>query len=86
MAIYSPFLSPYTNTVSGLVFGGRSQSCHYPPEGIRSYGGPRVQLYGGIDYYRRANQEIAVIVQIEHIDAVNRVDEILSVDGLTHSS
>ena len=58
------------------------KSCRYPPEGIRSYGGPRVKLYGGIDYYRHANQEIAIIVQIEHIDAVNKIDEILSVDGI----
>jgi len=58
------------------------QASRYPPVGIRSYGGPRVRLYGGVDYFEHANEEIAVIVQIEHIDAVNRIDEILSVAGI----
>jgi 2-keto-3-deoxy-L-rhamnonate aldolase RhmA len=30
----------------------------------------------------RANQETVVVVQIEHIDAVHRIDEIVSVPGL----
>lgn len=58
------------------------KAARYPPVGIRSYGGPRVRLYGGVDYFEHANEEIAVIVQIEHIDAVDRVDEILSVEGV----
>ncbi len=58
------------------------QACRYPPIGARSYGGPRARLYGGVDYFEHANEEIALIVQIEHIDAVNRVDEILSVAGV----
>ena len=53
----------------------------YPPQGIRSTGGGRATLYGS-DYYARANEEIAVIVQIEHIDAVTRIREILSVPGV----
>ena len=35
-----------------------------------------------IDYYGNANREVLLAVQIEHIDAVNRVDEILSVRGI----
>jgi len=58
------------------------QASRYPPVGIRSYGGPRVRLYGGVDYFEHANEEILVIVQIEHINAVNRIDEILSVGGV----
>lgn len=58
------------------------QACRYPPIGARSYGGPRARLYGGVDYFEHANEEIALIVQIEHIDAVNRVDDILSVAGV----
>ena len=58
------------------------KAARYPPAGIRSYGGPRARLYGGLDYFEHANEEIALIVQIEHIDAVNRVDEILSVEGV----
>jgi len=58
------------------------KASRYPPVGVRSYGGPRARLYGGVAYFEHANEEIAVIVQIEHIDAVNRVDEILSVEGV----
>ncbi len=58
------------------------QACRYPPVGVRSYGGPRARLYGGVDYFEHANEELALIVQIEHVDAVNRVDEILSVEGV----
>ena len=58
------------------------QASRYPPMGIRSYGGPRVRLYGGLDYFEHSNEEIVVIVQIEHVDAVNRIDEILSVEGV----
>jgi len=57
------------------------KSMKYPPEGFRSLGGGRAGLYGS-DYMSWANDEIAVIVQIEHIDAVNKADEILSVKGV----
>lgn len=33
-------------------------------------------------YYERANDEILVVLQIEHIDSVRRIDEILSVPGV----
>jgi 4-hydroxy-2-oxoheptanedioate aldolase len=58
------------------------KASRYPPLGVRSYGGPRVRLYGGVDYFEHANEELAVILQIEHIDAVNSVDDILSVEGV----
>ena len=58
------------------------KACKYPPEGIRSVGGIRTRLYGGPDYVQHANEEIAVIVQIEHIDAVRRARDILSVPGI----
>lgn len=57
----------------------------YPPEGIRSVGGARAILSfdtDNADYFAHANDAIVVAVQIEHIDAVNRVDEILSVPGI----
>jgi 4-hydroxy-2-oxoheptanedioate aldolase len=58
------------------------QATRYPPLGIRSYGGPRARLYGGASYFEHANEELALIVQIEHIEAVNHIDEILSVEGV----
>lgn len=53
----------------------------YPPRGFRSLGGGRCMVYGD-DYFSWANDQTACIVQIEHIDAVNRAEEILSVEGV----
>lgn len=54
----------------------------FPPQGIRSAGGGLASRLHGADYFQRANQEICVLVQIEHINAVKRAREILSVDGV----
>ena len=61
-------------------------ACRYPPDGIRGYGPKRPSRYGrlgGPEFCRLANESIIVVVQIEHIDAVNNLDEILAVPGLT---
>jgi 4-hydroxy-2-oxoheptanedioate aldolase len=58
------------------------QCCKYPPMGIRGIGGARRALYGGPDYFEHANEEIAVIVQIETAEAFRNADEILSVEGI----
>lgn len=58
------------------------RACKYAPEGNRSAGPGRWRYYGGADYQRYANDEVMAIIQIEHIDAVNRVDEIVSVPGI----
>jgi 4-hydroxy-2-oxoheptanedioate aldolase len=60
-------------------------SCHYPPEGVRSVAGGRNDLAWettGPTYLAEANRRTAVIVQIEHVSALSRLDEILSVPGL----
>lgn len=56
----------------------------YPPLGTRGVGTSRALGYG-YDipaYVARANDEIAVIVQIEHIDAVRHVDAIAATPGV----
>lgn len=58
------------------------KACKFPPQGIRSAGGGRWRYWAGPDYMEHANDEILVVVQIEHIDAVKRVREILSVPGV----
>jgi 2-dehydro-3-deoxyglucarate aldolase/4-hydroxy-2-oxoheptanedioate aldolase len=61
-------------------------ACRYPPEGIRGFGPRRPASYGregGPEFCRAANASMITIVQIEHIDAVNNLDEILAVPGLT---
>jgi len=60
-------------------------ACKYPPEGVRGYGPRRPSNYGrrgGPDFIRTANASILPIAQIEHIDAVNNLEEILTVPGL----
>jgi 2-dehydro-3-deoxyglucarate aldolase len=58
--------------------------CKYPPAGSRSVGIARAQGYGQKfqEYVASANDEIAIIIQIEHIDAVNNLEEILNVAGI----
>ena len=48
--------------------------CKYPPQGIRGVGLARAQGYGRdfADYMENANRDIAVIMQAEHIDAVEQ--------------
>lgn len=57
---------------------------HYPPRGSRGVGLARAQGYGtAFDAYRDwLQREAIVIVQIEHIDAVNDLEAILTVDGV----
>lgn len=59
----------------------------YPPIGTRGVGLARAQGYGlEFEKYREwVNKESIVIVQIEHIEAVNNLEEILDVDGVDGS-
>ncbi|GMV21716.1 MAG: hypothetical protein AMXMBFR57_16650 [Acidimicrobiia bacterium] len=59
-------------------------SVKYPPQGIRGVGLARAHGYGpGFDsYMEAANRDSLVIVQIEHIEGVNNIEEIVSVPGL----
>lgn len=60
-------------------------ACRYPPRGNRSVGGALHALNFGCsaaEYYARADDEIVVVLQCEHIVAVERADEIFSVPGI----
>ena len=60
-------------------------ACLYPPEGIRGFGPRRASGYGrlgGPEFCRAANDHVLPIVQIEHIQAVENIDEILAVPKL----
>ena len=60
-------------------------ACMYPPDGVRGFGPRRGLHYGGQpfdEYLKDANDRIMIIVQIEHMDAVENLDEILAVRGL----
>lgn len=52
----------------------------FPPLGERPYGSGRIAVHGP-DYLDMANDEILVMLQIEHRDAVEQLDEILAVEG-----
>lgn len=56
----------------------------YPPMGTRGVGLARAQGYGFNfdDYASTINEKSVVIAQIEHIDAVENLGEILSVEGI----
>ena len=57
----------------------------YPPVGNRSVGGAVHALNFDAtanDYYARANEEILVVLQCEHITAVENADAIFSVPGI----
>ena len=59
-------------------------SVKYPPVGWRSFGLARAQGYGARfeDYLAWQRENSLVIVQIEHINAVNCLESILSVEGV----
>lgn len=60
-------------------------AARYRPLGTRSVGGFLHAVNFETDpdtYYDRANDEVLVVVQTEHVDAVERADEILAVPGI----
>ena len=57
--------------------------CNYPPIGQRSFGPMRAQLIYDSDYYDNANSEIISFAMIETKEAVENIDDILSVPNLT---
>ena len=57
--------------------------CYYPPIGQRSFGPMRAQLVHGSDYFTNANKNILSFAMIETKEAVENLDQILSVPSLT---
>lgn len=57
-------------------------ACRYPPHGDRSFGPSRGLLYGGSDYVAHANETVMAIPMIETAEAVDRIEEILNVEGV----
>jgi 4-hydroxy-2-oxoheptanedioate aldolase len=58
------------------------QACRYPPLGYRSFGPVRATWYSGADYFKHANTTVITMAMIETKQAVENLDEILSVPGL----
>ena len=60
-------------------------SCLYPPKGKRGVGLSRAQGFG-FDFENHLKQnleELDIILQVEHIDAVDCLEDILSLDGVS---
>lgn len=57
----------------------------YPPEGIRSVGISRAQDYGLNlqEYMEKANETIAIVPQVEHIEAVKNLESFVKIPGLS---
>jgi 2-keto-3-deoxy-L-rhamnonate aldolase RhmA len=61
------------------------RAAHYPPSGIRGIAGShRAGGYGrhAAEYWKRANDEILVVIQIETAGAVTDIDAIVRVPGV----
>jgi len=60
------------------------QAVRYPPKGKRGVGLARAQGYGSTfeSYKKWLDEESVVVVQVEHIEAVENLEAILSVDGV----
>ncbi|MBF0240369.1 MAG: 2,4-dihydroxyhept-2-ene-1,7-dioic acid aldolase [SAR324 cluster bacterium] len=56
----------------------------YPPRGIRGVGYSRTNGFGKYfdSYVHEESSQFMIVAQIEHIEAVEKLDEILSVSGL----
>ncbi|WP_068112447.1 HpcH/HpaI aldolase family protein [Tropicimonas marinistellae] len=60
-------------------------ACRYPPDGARGYAAPivRASHFGAkADYLSTANDELFLLGQIEHRDAIPNIAEIAAVDGI----
>ena len=80
--IIVPFVNSKTDAENAV------ESVKYPPWGKRGVNSlSRAQNYGfGFEEYARTvNEKTSIIVQIEHIDAINNLEEILSVKGIDGS-
>ena len=70
---------PMVNTVEEAQ--AAVAACRYYPEGMRSNGPIRAAM-SGRDYFAHANKEVACIPMIETKQAVDNLDDILSVSGI----
>jgi 2-keto-3-deoxy-L-rhamnonate aldolase RhmA len=75
-------LCPFINT--GEEARQLVRACRYPPEGVRGYGPRRAGTYGfdADFYFQHANESLVILAIIESKLAIEKIDEIVSVDGL----
>lgn len=72
---------PLTNTPEAVEKA--VQAAKFPPRGVRSWGPKGAVNYGGAEKYAAiANDEVIVWPQIETLEAVEHLDDILTIDGV----
>lgn len=78
----SGIIAPHVNTAE--IAEQVVRFAKYPPMGERSVGVARASAYGFqfADYVENSNDQLAVIVQIEHVEAARNIESILEVDGV----
>ncbi|MDA4122655.1 MAG: aldolase/citrate lyase family protein [Thaumarchaeota archaeon] len=78
----SGVMIPYVNDKREATIAARSAK--YPPTGTRGAGPRRASMYGmdWDDYLSKANDSLLVVLQVESVEAVNNVEDILSVEGI----
>lgn len=62
-----------------------AQACHYPPMGTRGYAAPVVRASGygaDTDYLENSKKELLLILQIEHAEAIDHIEEIAKIPGV----
>lgn len=79
----SGIISPMINTVQDAQI--LVDLCLYPPRGSRGVGLARAQRYGDAfdEYLHQRSKKTEIVVQIEHIDAVNNFEDISLVLGIS---
>ncbi|KAG7087014.1 hypothetical protein E1B28_012992 [Marasmius oreades] len=76
-------LIPMVNTVEQAK--SIAEDTKYPPLGRRGYGGAYTHGNWGVsrpEYFKNANENVMVIVQIETVEAVQNIREIAAIDGI----
>jgi 2-dehydro-3-deoxyglucarate aldolase/4-hydroxy-2-oxoheptanedioate aldolase len=73
-----------------MINSGEAAACAvasalYPPDGRRSVGVGRAHGYGRRfgEYVARANRDLVIMLQVEHIEAVMNIDSILATTGVS---
>lgn len=74
-------ICPMVNTVEQCETFVRA--CRYAPVGSRSFGPTRAPLYAGADYWKHANDQVFAIAMIETREALDNLEAILAVPGLS---
>jgi 4-hydroxy-2-oxoheptanedioate aldolase len=77
--VYGIIAPMVNNRAEAEAFVG---ACRYPPLGYRSYGPIRANVYAGDDYFASANATVLTLAMFETAEALENLDDILSVEGL----